>query len=133
MFTRIGHKVTGLIPGSRSAGTVVLVGLLALAALFLVQRSKMIEVEVDAFSGRPNPTWSLTTQEGDELRRRLLTLPGGQPDASVPDHLGYRGLLVTGPAAALGGFEELRIYHGNVFARDDQGVHLLTDPGHELE
>jgi len=49
-------------------------------------------VELDVFSGRPNPTWPLTAEESQDLLARIGQLsPGGGP---VPAGLGYRGFIV---------------------------------------
>jgi hypothetical protein len=51
------------------------------------------EVELDIFSGRPNPKWILTDAEAASFASTLQALPrisGGQP----PGNLGYRGFLV---------------------------------------
>jgi hypothetical protein len=53
-----------------------------------------VSVELDAFSGRPNPTWSLNGPEVAELRSRLAGLPAA-PGQTVPEGgLGYRGFRV---------------------------------------
>lgn len=50
------------------------------------------QVELDVFSGRPNPTWPLTAEEGRDLLARVGRLsPGGGP---LPAGLGYRGFIV---------------------------------------
>ena len=53
-----------------------------------------MQVEIDLFSGRPNPTWELTAAEVSELKARLATLPTGSPVA-MPEVLGYRGLHIA--------------------------------------
>jgi hypothetical protein len=86
-----------------------------------------VRVELDVFSGRPNPTWLLSTHQERELRRRLGRLaPGGAP---APITLGYRGFLVY---AGYGwGRPWLRIGFGLVvvlggpgrgFYRDTEGI-----------
>ena len=52
-----------------------------------------MQVEIDLFSGRPNPVWELTEAEVSELKARLDALPTGSPIA-MPEVLGYRGLHV---------------------------------------
>ncbi|MBP2473847.1 hypothetical protein JOF53_002719 [Crossiella equi] len=52
-----------------------------------------VEVELDLYSGRPNPTWTLTTTQSTELRERLEALPT-TASTPPPDNLGYRGFLV---------------------------------------
>lgn len=55
----------------------------------------MLRVELDIFSGMPNPTWVLTEQEEQELLDRIIAQPNlmRSPD-SAPDLLGYRGMLI---------------------------------------
>lgn len=55
-----------------------------------------MQVELDIFSGRKNPIWSLTTDQTAEVRQRLETLPDS-PDTSpaIFSGLGYRGFLLT--------------------------------------
>jgi hypothetical protein len=53
-----------------------------------------MQVEIDLFSGRPNPAWELTAAEVSELKARLATLPTGSPVA-MPEVLGYRGLHIA--------------------------------------
>ncbi len=51
------------------------------------------QVELDLFSGRPNPTWPLTAEESQDLLARISRLsPGG--GGPVPAGLGYRGFIV---------------------------------------
>src|SRR5215470_12843066 len=54
-----------------------------------------IEVTLDIFSGRPNPHWTLSEEQVNDLQTRLRTLPEASPVA--PPGLGYRGFLVTNP------------------------------------
>ncbi|GAB3196619.1 hypothetical protein GCM10027062_06350 [Nocardioides hungaricus] len=52
----------------------------------------MYEVELDVFSGRPNPRWLLTPTEAAEFTQRVLD--GATPAVPVDvseGNLGYRG------------------------------------------
>jgi hypothetical protein len=51
------------------------------------------EVELDIFSGMPNPTWVLTDAEADTLMDALGSLPRTS-DRELSGDLGYRGLIV---------------------------------------
>lgn len=57
-----------------------------------------VTVELDAFSGLPNPRFQLTSSETAELMRRLSDLPVAA-GSTLPDaRLGYRGFSVeVGP------------------------------------
>lgn len=52
-----------------------------------------IEVELDIYSGMPNPTWVLSATDSTELRRRIDALPTTKA-AAPAENLGYRGFLV---------------------------------------
>jgi hypothetical protein len=55
--------------------------------------SVRVEVELDIFSGNPNPTWILSPEEGALFVQRLATLPPA-PAKALSTHLGYRGFIV---------------------------------------
>ena len=65
-------------------------------------------VELDAFSGRPNPRWRLSDSEAAELVRLIAGLapaPGGS-SPHLPG-LGYRGFQLEGAAGAYRVYGEL--------------------------
>jgi hypothetical protein len=51
------------------------------------------EVELDIFSGRPNPTWALTDSQTASLLEMLDGLPQTESEPR-PGDLGYRGMIV---------------------------------------
>ena len=55
-----------------------------------------MKVELDVFSGRPNPTWRLSSEESDELARRLKDLRPLDQAPAEPG-LGYRGFVLSTP------------------------------------
>lgn len=65
------------------------------------------EVEIDIFSGRPNPHWMLSLAEERELRKRLLSLKKPMSPPDIPA-LGFRGFVVR-----LGGYSA-RVYGGRI-------------------
>lgn len=54
----------------------------------------IITVELDVFNGRPNPTWTLKTEESVKPINMLKSLP---PVDNTPteDGLGYRGFVLS--------------------------------------
>jgi len=57
----------------------------------------MLEVELDIFSGMPNPRWILSEKEERELVERIVAEPTQVSRIDTPDEsfsLGYRGLIV---------------------------------------
>jgi hypothetical protein len=51
------------------------------------------EVEVDIFSGMPNPTWILTNAEADKFVKQLAALSRTSA-TELSGNLGYRGFIV---------------------------------------
>ena len=100
-----------------------------------------MRVVLDVFSGRPNPSWSLTSEQQRELTERLEDLDpcAEQPE---PPGLGYRGFELSAPAAADGGQVRLRVFERTVVRvegdrttcyHDDKGIEeWLIEQAHEL-
>jgi hypothetical protein len=84
------------------------------------------EVEVDIFSGRPNPTWTLSPADDKTLRERLAALPAASP-ADLHTNLGYRGLVVHLPDSVV-----VRLQRGHV-RTDGADPQAKADPERGLE
>jgi hypothetical protein len=73
-----------------------------------------MHIEIDVFSGRPNPTFDIGTPESEELEKLMTELP--QVDANPPEPgLGYRGFIIhpnRGKVAELPA--PVRVYGGYV-------------------
>lgn len=55
-----------------------------------------MQVELDIFSGRENPNWSLTAEQATAVRQKLSSLPDNpNPSPAIFNGLGYRGFLLT--------------------------------------
>lgn len=52
-----------------------------------------VMITLDVFSGRPNPTWSLSEPMTAEFLRRLHALEPAKVDAPEFDDLGYRAVI----------------------------------------
>jgi hypothetical protein len=92
----------------------------------------MSEVEVDLYSGRPNPRFSLDAETEAELVRRLAALPPIGSRAVLREGLGYRGLRIEGQAAAP--FSQIVVSAGVVLIYDRAGgERQFADPGRTLE
>lgn len=89
------------------------------------------EVELDVFSGRPNPAWSLSGAEKSHLVELLSGLPSGEV-RELPEPLGYRGFAVT-LTHADARVTEIRVYKGAVRMEAGGAVTALSDPGRTLE
>ena len=82
-------------------------------------------VEFDVFSGRPNPTWSLTTEQIMELQEKFQDLPPAD-ELSGESGLGYRGFLLLNPDRENGLAPHIRI-HGGIVTMTDANVQCYTD------
>ena len=90
-----------------------------------------MRVEVDIYSGRPNPVWELTQAQAAEFMARLAQLPEAQ-GAGGPGDLGYRGLIVS--ADGLEGVDRVEIRSGIVrVERTDGSSRNYLDGGRALE
>jgi len=83
-----------------------------------------VEVELDIFSGRPNPKWTLEPRLEAELCDKLDSLlsdtRGSFPE---PPGLGYRGFLIGMETGTI------RVYRGTVQIGDE----VKEDPARALE
>jgi hypothetical protein len=84
------------------------------------------EVELDVFSGMPNPTWTLSGADAALFAHKLAALSPAAP-RELDNPLGYRGLVVDT------GAEVVRVHRGT--ARVDRGgsLDVRTDPDRSLE
>lgn len=72
------------------------------AVEWIVAKNERVTVELDIFSGRPNPTWSLTDAEAAQFLAAATGLPKA-PAKELSGNLGYRGFIVR----VMDGTEEL--------------------------
>jgi hypothetical protein len=111
---------------------VFLIGGRAMNAIPAPSDEAVTVVTLDVFSGRPNPTWTLTEAQSRELQSRIAGLKTPLSSAPVlPDDLGYRGLHVTtrGPSKVV----ELTIGSGGIVLKDGDSVSYFQDPNRQLE
>jgi hypothetical protein len=91
-----------------------------------------VDVEVDLYSGRPNPRFRLPPEMEDELVRRVDALPAATGAIRPAEGLGYRGLRVD--ARTWSPPAEVVVSAGTVTVRDARGdVRLLLDRDRDLE
>jgi hypothetical protein len=80
-------------------------------------------VELDAFSGRPNPRWELDDAGSERLRALIARLSAASGAPAEPAGLGYRGFICIDAS------ERLRAFKGHVIK---PGV-VLADPSLRVE
>ena len=82
-------------------------------------------VELDAFSGRPNPRWTLAEARAAALARLISSLSPATGAASLrAPGLGYRGFRLQGPDGGT-----YRVFRGLL----QSGNGLLADPDRRVE
>jgi hypothetical protein len=85
-----------------------------------------VQVTLDVFSGRPNPSWQLSAGDEQELTRRLQGLPPREAVSSEGD-LGYRGFRIAAPAPGAASPREIVVSKGTVTIRDNAGIRHYVD------
>ena len=80
-------------------------------------------VELDVFSGRPNPCWELDELGTQELRRLQSRLAATRQASVEPPGLGYRGFLYSD------GTGRVRVFRG--YLQTTRAV--LADPSFSVE
>jgi len=87
-----------------------------------------VQVILDIFSGRPNPSWTLSADEERELALRLRGLPPG-PAPAEASGLGYRGFRLVAPSAGSPLPPEMIVGDGTISVRDASGLRHYLDHG----
>ena len=97
-----------------------------------------VQVTLDIFSGRPNPTIRLSGRDADEILSRAAAAGRSGPRSklqSIPPVLGYRGLIIEQigrPARGLPG--SFRVAAGHIFPGGPKGGAVTTaDPDLERD
>jgi hypothetical protein len=80
-------------------------------------------VELDVFSGRPNPRWELDEPGTSELRRLQSRLTAARQAPVEPPGLGYRGFLYSDATG------RVRVFRG--YVQTTRAV--LADPSFSIE
>lgn len=90
------------------------------------------KVTLDIFSGRKNPTWSLTEEQTGKLLVIVKGLPATDP-CDFFDGLGYRGFQVNVAGPVAGKTSAITVYRGRVRYDDGRQVKYLTDKDRRIE
>lgn len=98
-----------------------------------------LKVQVDIYSGRPNPTFTITNPAViQQLVADLSAAPRSQDDPTAVEkavnRLGYRGVLVENADGIAGLPEVMRVFDGNVMIVDSlAGTFQLYDDSGKME
>ena len=123
---------------SSSAMSLALTALAAVCALMAcasgsagaAEGSDAPQVTVLIYSGRPNPTFSLTAEQSEHVRQLVAAAqpdPEFRGESVLPSILGYNGLLVEDGRGGLPA--SLAVYGGRIEVRDQEGKKFLSDGG----
>jgi hypothetical protein len=93
------------------------------------QETEPVQVELDIFSGRPNPTWELTPDQSRDLARLHGSLKPASAQKTLPDGLGYRGFHLR----SFQKFDETVVWTDVVQAQQRGESKQWADPGRTLE
>ena len=93
--------------------------------------SGAVEVELDIFSGRPNPSWTLSKEETSQLLGMLNELPVSEAHPEA-DGLGYRGFVVSFKDSQ-GQPARARIHEGTVTRSEGGSTRYFADKDRKLE
>ena len=89
-------------------------------------------IEVDVFSGRPNPIWQPTEAQVAELLKRVRSLPEAEA-TPLPDALGYRGFIASIPDLTTNTQTTVRVYHTNIQLKDASATTYYRDDNRDIE
>ena len=89
-----------------------------------------VEIELDIFSGMPNPTWVLADADADRFMKQLAAAPPG-PATELSGNLGYRGFIIQ---VAQGADSQLiHIQAGTIHLSKGAAKAYARDGNRELE
>jgi hypothetical protein len=97
--------------------------------------SAWVEVELDVFSGNPNPVWILSGADGDFFLKKLAMLPQASAK-ELRDDLGYRGFIVKVTNETEGSLVRIslvRIQNGTVQLSQNDTTVYYSDKDRHLE
>ena len=90
-------------------------------------------VELDIFSGLPNPTWTLEPVMASDLITRIARLNSTSEMVECPQNLGYRGFIVRFLDAGSSVVRTVRTCDGKIAVIDATGSKYYLDPQKEIE
>jgi len=97
------------------------------------QKLPQSKVELDVFSGRPNPTWTLAPALASDLQDRITRLAPSTRVGPSPQNLGYRGFIVQSESGSSSPVATVRAFHGLVTVTTASGTACYVDPERRIE
>ena len=95
-----------------------------------VRGAPEMRVELQVYSGRPNPAWDLSAQDVAEVARRMADLPRSR-QPFVEGSLGYGGFVIQNPKNAAGLPTKIKVFNG-IGIPEERDIAVYQDV-HDLE
>lgn len=95
-------------------------------------KMKKAKVTLQVYSGRENPSWSLSEKQIDELLALLDNLPKAEP-RDFQDGLGYSGFQVVLTENTTEKTHEIVAHKGHIFYKTAEADAYFTDRDRRLE
>lgn len=92
-----------------------------------------MQIELDIFSGRPNPTWDLDDEEVDKLLTLMAQRSRKVSRGFNNGGLGYRGFILTSTQQQSGMFDQAHVFRGVIKLTSGTRVTFLRDDKQEIE
>jgi hypothetical protein len=90
---------------------IIIISAIGIAGKEQAKQIQKVNAELDIFSGRPNPSWELSSEEISDLARYMAGLtPAIKP--AVPGDLGYRGFVISNPGKIAGLPANIHVFSG---------------------
>ena len=90
-------------------------------------------VELDIYSGLPNPTWTIAPALASDLEGRIASLNSSREISECPQNLGYRGFIVQSLDAQSNSIQTLHACRGVIKVTDAIGSRYYVDPQRQIE
>jgi hypothetical protein len=102
--------------------TTIFVVFFAIATTASCEKGGNLEIELDVYSGKPNPKWELPPDEASSLLKTVESAPEEKAEMNLPG-LGYRGFILRP------GTKIIRVYHGLIAVEESGVTRTLRDKG----
>ena len=102
--------------------TAIFVAFFAIGSIASCEKGGNLEIELDVYSGKPNPKWELPPEEASGLLKIIESAPEEKAEMNLPG-LGYRGFILRS------GKKTIRVYHGLIAVEDSGATRTLRDTG----
>ncbi len=90
-------------------------------------------VELDIYSGQPNPTWILPSAIEEDMMSRITKLKSTSKITINPQNLGYRGFIINTQDSESNILKTIKLYKGFIEVSNSTGKMYYEDPQKKIE